>query len=48
MLRPAILVTGTAGFIGTMLVNALIRKGHEVVAVDRDPRLSPSWQSTLT
>jgi UDP-glucose 4-epimerase len=36
MLRPVILVTGAGGFIGAMLVNALIRKGHEVVAVDRD------------
>jgi len=36
MLRPSILVTGAGGFIGAMLVNALIIKGHEVVAVDRD------------
>jgi UDP-glucose 4-epimerase len=36
MLPPAILVTGAGGFIGAMLVNALISKGREVVAVDRD------------
>lgn len=36
MLRPAILVTGAGGFIGAMLVDALIREGRSVVAVDRD------------
>jgi UDP-glucose 4-epimerase len=36
MLRPSILVTGAGGFIGVMLVNALIRKGYDVVGVDRD------------
>lgn len=36
MLRPTILVTGAGGFIGAILVNALVRQGCEVVAVDRD------------
>ena len=29
-----ILVTGGAGFIGTNLVNELLNRGHEVIALD--------------
>ena len=31
---PTSLVTGAAGFIGSHLVDALIERGHEVVALD--------------
>lgn len=33
-MKPKTLVTGAAGFIGSHLIDALIARGHEVVAVD--------------
>ena len=33
-MRPKTLVTGAAGFIGSHLTEALLVKGHEVVALD--------------
>jgi len=32
-----VLVTGGTGFVGTHLVNALLRRGHAVVVLARDP-----------
>ena len=32
-----ILVTGAAGFLGLHVVNRLVDKGHDVVALDMEP-----------
>lgn len=34
---PAILVTGATGFVGTALVDSLVREGRRVIALSRDP-----------
>lgn len=35
-----VLITGAAGYIGSMLCGSLLRKGHEVVALDKLKDLS--------
>jgi len=42
--KPVTLVTGAAGFIGSHLSRALLRAGHEVVALDD---LSGGFQENL-
>jgi dTDP-6-deoxy-L-talose 4-dehydrogenase (NAD+) len=39
-----VLVTGATGFIGTYVVGALLRAGHEVVATSADPWKARDWQ----
>ncbi len=44
--RP-VLIVGLGRF-GSALADALIRTGHEVMAVDRDPQLVQEWSGILT
>lgn len=44
----SVVVTGSAGFVGRVLVDRLAGAGHRVVAVDRRPHSAPSGVTVLT
>lgn len=53
MTRPAILITGVAGFIGSQIANRLLSQGERVIGVDcfdpyYDPRLKAARVATLS
>ena len=45
-----LLITGATGYVGSRLVCALLKKGHDVVVTSRDPRRLDrfSWSSRVT
>ena len=38
MHKPSVLVTGASGFIGTHLIEFLLKRGYEVIALSRQAR----------